>query len=129
MLRLGPTNAIAFYGAPERQIRPPGDTVIRDAALYYNGRIAVIQAGNMPISVRLSPRVEQKLADYCVAHKITKSEAVKLALAQLFAQMPSSPDAYRASARFRGSDRRPGDVARNSKRLLRDHFRRKHALG
>jgi len=31
----------------------------------------------MPVSVRLSPRVEQKLADYCVSHKVTKSEAIK----------------------------------------------------
>jgi hypothetical protein len=40
----------------------------------------------MPISVRLPPRVEQQLADYCVSHKITKSEAVKRALLQMLEQ-------------------------------------------
>lgn len=83
----------------------------------------------MPISVRLPPRVEQELAQYCASNKLTKSEAVKRALEQLFAQAPESPGAYRASARFRGSDKTPGNVARNSKRLLREYFRNKGALG
>ena len=83
----------------------------------------------MPISVRLPPRVEQKLAEYCVSHKVTRSKAVKLALEQLFAQSPSSPDPYRASAKFRGSDKRPGSVAMNSKKILREYFRNKPSLG
>lgn len=83
----------------------------------------------MPISVRLPPRVERKLADYCVSHKVTKSEAVKRALEELFAQTPLTPDPYRASARFRGSDKRPGNVAMNSKRILREFFRNKGSLG
>ena len=83
----------------------------------------------MPISVRLPPRVEQKLAEYCVSQKVTKSEAVKRALEGLFAQAPLSPDPYRASAKFRGSDKRPGNVAMNSKKFLREHFRNKSSLG
>jgi hypothetical protein len=83
----------------------------------------------MPISVRLPPRVEQELAQYCASNKLTKSEAVKRALQQLFAQAPEAPDAYRASAKYRGSDKRPGDVARHSKRILREHFRGKGVLG
>jgi len=83
----------------------------------------------MTISVRLPPRVEQKLADYCVSHKVTKSEAVKLALEGLFAQAPLSPNPYRASARFRGSDKRPGNVAMKSKAILRAYFRNKPSLG
>ena len=83
----------------------------------------------MPISVRLPPRVEQKLAEYCVSQKVTKSEAVKRELEGLFAQVPLTPDAYRASAKFRGSDQRPGSVARNSKAVLRAHFRNKTSLG
>ena len=39
----------------------------------------------MPISVRLTPRVEQRLADYCVSHKLTKSQAVKHALEHMLA--------------------------------------------
>ena len=83
----------------------------------------------MPISVRLPPRVEQKLADYCVSHKVTKSEAVKRALERLCQQTGSPTNLYRASARFRGSDKTPGDVARHSKRLLREYFRNKTSLG
>ena len=83
----------------------------------------------MPISVRLPPRVEQELARYCASNKLTKSEAVKRALEQLFAQAPESPCAYRASAKFRGSDKTPGDVARHSKRILQKYFRNKGALG
>jgi hypothetical protein len=83
----------------------------------------------MAISVRLSPRVEQELAQYCASNKLTKSEAVKRALQQLFAQAPDSPSAYAASAGYRGSDKTPGDVARHSKRLLRERFRGKRSVG
>lgn len=83
----------------------------------------------MPISVRLPSGVEQKLADYCVSQKVTKSEAVKRALEELFAQVPLTPDAYRASAKFRGSDKRPGNVAMNSKSILRAYFRNKQSIG
>ena len=34
----------------------------------------------MPISVRLPPRVEQRLAEYCAHTKLTRSEAIKRAL-------------------------------------------------
>lgn len=83
----------------------------------------------MPISVRLPPRVEQKLADYCVSHKVTKSEAVKRALEHLFDQSVTPSNAYKASGRFRGSDKTPGDVARHTKRLLRERFRNKASRG
>lgn len=83
----------------------------------------------MPISVRLPPRVEQELAKYCASNKLTKSEAVKRALQQLFAQAPQVPNAYLASAKYRGSDKRTGDVARRSKQLLLEHFRGKGKLG
>ncbi len=79
----------------------------------------------MPISVRLPPRVEQQLAEYCAHAKLTKSEAVKRALERLFEQEGAPAAANPAARRFVGSDDRPGDVARRSKRLLRDHFRSK----
>lgn len=79
----------------------------------------------MPISVRLPPGVEQKLAAYCVSHKVTKSEAVKRALEELFGRkpVPLSEDPF--ARKFMGSDTRPGDVARHTKRLLRELGRRK----
>ena len=79
----------------------------------------------MPISVRLPPRVEQQLAAYCAQAKLTKSEAVKRALERLFEQEGTPAAANPAAKRFVGSDKRGGDVARNSKRLLREHFRGK----
>jgi predicted DNA-binding protein len=77
----------------------------------------------MPISVRLPPRVEQQLAEYCAQAKVTKSEAVKRALEGLFRQSESSAGVSAAARRFVGSDKRAGDVARRTKRLLKQHFR------
>ncbi len=79
----------------------------------------------MPISVRLPPRVEQQLAAYCAHTRLTKSEAVKRALERLFQEEPPGPGLSPSARRFIGSDKRPGDVARHSKRLLREHFRGK----
>ena len=79
----------------------------------------------MPISVRLPPKAEQKLAEYCIAHKTTRSEAVKRALDQLFDQPAGLPGPSAGARRFAGSDKRPGDVARHTKRLLREQLRGK----
>jgi predicted DNA-binding protein len=79
----------------------------------------------MPISVRLPPRVEQRLAEYCAHAKLTKTEAIKRALDRLFEEEPTPAADNPAARRFIGSDKREGDVARNSKRLLREHFRGK----
>ncbi len=83
----------------------------------------------MTLSVRIPDKVEQELAEYCSKHRITKSEAVKQALEQLLRKSGAPPDVYKASAKFRGSDKRPGDVARHTKRLLHEHFRNKGSLG
>jgi len=79
----------------------------------------------MPLSVRLSHRVEQKLEAYCVSHKVTKSVAVKRALEQLLEETGVQPNAWQLGKRFMGSDKRQGNVARDSKRLLRDLIRGK----
>src|SRR4051812_34618786 len=79
----------------------------------------------MPVSVRPPPRVEQQLAEYCAHAKLTKSEAVKRALERLFEQDRTPASASAAAKRFVGSDDRTGDVARQSKKLLREHFRGK----
>ena len=73
----------------------------------------------MPISVRLPPRVEQKLADYCVDKKVSKSEAVKRALEQLLdpEAVPLGEDPF--FSKFIGSDTTPGAVARRTKRYLK----------
>ncbi len=77
----------------------------------------------MTLTVRLPDRVEQKLAEYCVTHGVTKSEAVKVALEQLL--RTSAQGKAGGDHPFVGSDTNPGDVARHTKRLLREHFRGK----
>jgi len=82
----------------------------------------------MPVSVRLSPRVEQKLADYCASHKVTKSEAIKRALEQMLdaAAGEASPFDLGRELFERNLRTKPSrDVARHSKRLLIEHFRGK----
>ena len=79
----------------------------------------------MPISVRLPPRVEQRLAEYCAHRKLTRSEAIKRALERLLDEEPAPVAANAAARRFIGSDKSPGSVADDTKRLLREHFRGK----
>jgi hypothetical protein len=70
--------------------------------------------------------VEQKLADYCVSHKMTKSEAIKRALEQLLDAAQAGPSPFDLGREFfeRNLRTRPTrDVARNTKRLLAEHFR------
>lgn len=81
----------------------------------------------MTLTVRLPDRVEQELAEYCVEHRITKSEAVKLALQELLRVPESRTVGLRHP--YIGCDTRQGDVARHIKRLLRERFRGKRARG
>jgi hypothetical protein len=77
----------------------------------------------MTLTVRLPDRVEQDLADYCVAHGVTKSEAVKRALKELLRGAAKGKSDLNHP--FVGGDTSSGDVARHTKRLLREHFRGK----
>lgn len=78
----------------------------------------------MTLTVRLPPRVEEALAEYCVSHRISKSDAVKRALERLLAEATERPTAYELGRAGFGADRSAGrEVARESKRLLRERFR------
>lgn len=83
----------------------------------------------MTLSVRIPDKVEQELAEYCTRHRISKSEAVKRALEQLLSKTGNKPAMDVYARRFMGSDKRPGDIARHTKRLLREHFRNKSSVG
>ena len=79
----------------------------------------------MTLSVRIPPRVEQELADYCAKHRVSKSEAVKKALEQ-FLSTGSEHSPYDLVKDLIGSAPTTGgteDTARNTKQLLRDRFR------
>ena len=82
----------------------------------------------MAISVRLPPRVEQKLAEYCASHKVTKSEAVKQALEEMLEAGADKASPYDLGREYfeRNLKAVPkSDVARHTKRLLIEHFRGK----
>ena len=81
----------------------------------------------MTLTVRLPDRVEQDLAEYCVRHGLSKSDVVKEALSRLLSESPRGSSAYDLGRDlFAPPPSGPEpleDVARNSKRLLREHFR------
>lgn len=83
----------------------------------------------MTLTVRLPLRVEQDLARYCVERKVSKSAAVKQALDGLLRNDISraKPSAYELGIDLFGAsprnDEEAVDIALNSKRLLREHFR------
>ena len=74
----------------------------------------------MTLTVRLPDRVEQDLAEYCVTHGVSKSEAVKRALEDLL----RSPEAGANEHPFIGYDSGDGsDISGNIKAALRARFR------
>jgi len=77
----------------------------------------------MTLTVRLPEKLEQELAEYCTTHRVTRSEAVKRALAELL-EAPA-PDQPRLAHPFIGCDKGDGsDVSGNIKGLLRERFRK-----
>ncbi len=82
----------------------------------------------MTLSVRLPSNIEQQLAAYCAAHKVSKSEAVKCALERFLSAEAPQPTPYELGKDLFGADTtHVGDIARHSKRLLRERFRAKAA--
>ena len=80
----------------------------------------------MPLTVRLPPRVEEELKAYCSAHRISKSDAVKQALERLLSELPEQTSAYELGRDgFGADDSQRGDIARNTKRLIKERFRGK----
>jgi len=74
----------------------------------------------MTLTVRLPDRVEQDLAEYCVTHGVSKSEAVKRALEELL----RTPEAGEPHP-FIGCDQGDGsDVSGTIKAALRARFRK-----
>jgi Arc/MetJ-type ribon-helix-helix transcriptional regulator len=78
----------------------------------------------MTLTVRLPQRVEQELAEYCAKRRLTKSEAVKLALQELL-RVPKA-GAHASAHPFIGGDKGDGsDVSGSIKATLRSRFRRR----
>ena len=82
----------------------------------------------MTLSVRVPPRVEQELAEYCAKNKVSKSDAVKRALEEFLVAKKGTPSPYKLGSDLFGAyaDEAPSeDVARHSKKLLRERFGRR----
>jgi hypothetical protein len=80
----------------------------------------------MTLSVRIPPRIEQELADYCARNGISKSEAVKDALDQFLSGKKGDKSPYELMKDLIGphTDEAPTeDIARHTKRLLRERVR------
>jgi len=80
----------------------------------------------MALTVRLPLRVEEELKAYCATRRITKSDAVKEALERLLSESASQATPYELGKHGFGADAsRGGEIARNTKRLIRERFRAK----
>ena len=80
----------------------------------------------MTLSVRIPARVEQELAEYCAKNKVSKSEAVNRALEEFLVARKGAASPYELGRDLFGehTDHAPSeDVARHSKKLLRERFR------
>ena len=78
----------------------------------------------MTLTVRLPQRVEQELTEYCAKRRLTKSEAVKLALEEML--RPADAGAHDSRHPFIGGDKGDGsDVSGNIKVALRARLRRR----
>lgn len=76
----------------------------------------------MNLSIDLPKTLEERLTAYCALQGISRSEAIKRALNKLFNE--NLPTAYDLGANEFGADQtHSGDIARNSKHLLRERFR------
>ena len=82
----------------------------------------------MTLSVRIPPRVEQELTEYCARKGVSKSEAVKDALDQFLSVKGGDKSPYEVMKDLIGpaTDEPPSeDIAKHSKRLLRERTRSK----
>ena len=80
----------------------------------------------MTLSVRVPPRVEQELGEYCAKNKVSKSEAVNRALEEFLVARKGAASPYELGRDLFGEhtdDRASEDIARHSKKLLRERVR------
>jgi len=77
----------------------------------------------MNLSIELPTILKERLADYCRTHGVSEDQAIEQAVRQLLGDSPE-PTPYDLGAEGFGADRtHSGDIAQNSKRLLRERFR------
>lgn len=78
----------------------------------------------MTLTVRLPKDIEQSLESFCAAKRISKTDAVKAALERLLSEAGTQLSPYElGESGFGADDSQRGDIARNTKKLLRERFR------
>ena len=78
----------------------------------------------MTLSIHLPQPMEQALNSYCANHAISKDQAIEQALDQFLSAQDQTPNAYELGKAGFGADQtHAGNIARNSKQLLRLKFR------
>ena len=78
----------------------------------------------MRLTVRLPLCVERELKAYCVTRGIRKSDAVREALKRLLAKSSGPATPYELGKDgFGADDSQSGNIARNTKRLIRERSR------
>ncbi len=75
------------------------------------------------LNARLPLRVEQKLAEYCARHGVSRSEAAVRALDEYLDRQKSGADAYSLAADLIPTKGAPELQARAARKLARDAFR------
>lgn len=105
---------------------------LKEAAAIRRGELALgrvtigLNQGDiiMNLSIDLPKNLENQLMIYCNNHGVTENEAVQIALHQFLRSDTPSPTPYELGAEGFGADRtHSGDIARNTKYLLRERFR------
>ncbi len=77
----------------------------------------------MNLSIDLPKTLENQLMAYCNNHDVTENEAVKIALHQLLLSDTLSLTPYELGVEEFGADcTHSGDIARNTKYILRERF-------
>jgi len=75
------------------------------------------------LTARIPPRVEQKLAEYCAHHGITRTEALVRALDDYLDRQAGGNDSYALAADLIPKRGAPALQSRAARKLARDAFR------
>jgi hypothetical protein len=77
----------------------------------------------MSLSVKLPKILEERLASFCHAHGITEEQAIQRAVQQFLSETVSLTPYDLGVEGFGADQTHSGDIAKNSRQMLRERFR------
>jgi hypothetical protein len=77
----------------------------------------------MSLSIHLPKVLEERLATFCQAQGITEEQAIQRALQQLLGEAASLTPYDLGVEGFGADQTHSGDIAKNSRKMLRERFR------